>query len=157
MLSPQGAVYIVAIQPHSGSVQKFSRVEGIFWFDGTSYIEIEVHSHPEGISAAVEKDEVKDRAPDGHSKENPAPVVLIPLHRDGVERKEDISDNQLDRFLSNNKRGRGCPPGAGHRSGVYVWHAPRCNSTNLGKVALVFPEPGWLISTTGTKRLTNCK
>lgn len=53
VLSAHGAVYVVTIQPHSSPVQKFSCVEGIFWFDGASHVEIQVHSHPEGIARTV--------------------------------------------------------------------------------------------------------
>ena len=53
MLSAHGAIYVVTIQPHPGSVQKFPRVEGVFWFYSASYVKVEVHSHPEGFSGIV--------------------------------------------------------------------------------------------------------
>ena len=53
ILSTHGAVDIIAIQPHSGSIQEFPRVEGIFWFDCASHIEVKVHSHPGEIFRIV--------------------------------------------------------------------------------------------------------
>jgi len=85
--------------------------------------------------------EIENHAPNGHSKENPAPIVLIPLHRDRVKRKKDVGDDHLDGLLSDDERGCGCPSGAGHRSAIQVrifGEMSRCNSTNLKEAALEF-------------------
>lgn len=44
-------------------------------------------------------------APDGHPKEDPTSIVLVPFHCNGVKREEDIGDDHFDRLLPDDKGG----------------------------------------------------
>lgn len=98
--------------------------------------------------------EIVNHAPNGHSKKNPTPIVLVPLQCDRVNRKENVGHDHLDGFLSGDKRGRGDPPGAAHSPAIQLLvfgDVSRCDSANFVEAASAFL--GWLHGKGGTKDL----
>jgi len=64
--------------------------------------------------AFIAQDQARNNVPNGHPKENPASIVFIPFHRDGIKRQKDIGDDRLDRLLAGDEGGGGHPSGAAH-------------------------------------------